>query len=573
MSFAFARRESIREKLRLLYGDRADETCARLERLGGGLPRKRRPKALWTQRDAVLITYADIVRGEAASPLEQLRQFLVAEQLEQVLTTVHLLPFSPSTSDDGFSVVDYRAVDPKIGTWDDVERLGESFGLMFDLVLNHCSASSEWFRGYLRGEEPYRRYFIEADPNEPALAQVTRPRSLPLLTEFETNRGPRHVWTTFSADQVDLNFAEPDVLVEMCDVLLDYVRKGARIIRLDAIAYLWKRIGTSCIHLPETHAVVKIMRMLLDEFAPGTLLLTETNVPHRENVGYFGDGDEAHLVYQFSLAPLLLDAFLTRDPTPLNRWLRDLESPRAGTTYFNFTASHDGIGVRPLEGLVDASRRDRLVAEIVRRGGRVSMKRNPDGSDSPYELNTTLFTALGNPDASGEEAPRVAVRRMIAFHAVMLGLQGVPGLYYHSLFGVPDWQEGVEHAGRARTINRRKFDAGELVSLAADESTHHAKIFAGLTRLLAIRAATSAFHPDANQSVPLHSTPGLIAYLRTSLDGDCRVLVLCNVSDRPITLQLSAIADSVGGTDLITGQPQGHDLTIPQESTLWLELT
>lgn len=573
MPFLKTRRESIREKLRLLYGDRADDVLVQLERLGDGLPPPRRRSTPWTERDAVLITYADIVRSHDASPLETLRRFLLQLGLERALTTVHLLPFFPYTSDDGFSVVDYRAVDPQNGTWDDVDRLSMRFDLMFDLVLNHCSQASDWFQGYLRGDEPYCRFFIAADPDDPALAAVTRPRSLPLLTEFATSRGRRHIWTTFSSDQVDLNYADPDVLVAMCDILLEYARRGARIIRFDAIAFLWKRIGTSCVHLPETHAVVKIMRMLLDEFAPGTLLLTETNVPHRENVSYFGDNDEAHLVYQFSLAPLLLDAFLTRDPTPLNRWLRNLESPQAGTTYFNFAASHDGIGVRPLEGLVDVSRRDRLVAEIERRGGRVSMKRNSNGSDSPYELNTTLFTALGEPDANGEEDVGIAVRRMIALHAVMLGLQGIPGLYYHSLFGIPDWQEGVEQTGRSRTINRRKFDADELASIVTDETSHHVKVLIGLTKLLTIRAETSAFHPDANQTIPTHSTPGLIAFLRTSLDGDRRVLVLCNVSDRPMALNLSAFANSAGGIDLITGQSYGNDPTIPQESTLWLELS
>lgn len=581
MPVSSARRRRLVEWLHLLYGDRADETLTRLERLGDGLPQSelaQKQPSLWSRRDAVLITYADILRSDDATPLETLRQFLWNFRLDDQLTAIHLLPFFPSTSDDGFSVADYRAVDPDFGDWDDVARLatetrgGKPMSLMFDHVLNHCSASSEWFQAYLRGEEPYCRFFIEADPNDPALAQVTRPRSLPLLTEFATSRGPRHVWTTFSADQVDLNYAEPDVLVAMCDVLLDYVRKGARIIRLDAIAYLWKRIGTNCIHLPETHAVVKIMRALLDEFAPGTLVLTETNVPHRENVSYFGDGDEAHLVYQFSLGPLLLDAFLTRDPGPFNNWLRNLEPPQPGTNYFNFTASHDGIGVRPLEGLVDAARRDRLVEDVVRRGGLVSMKRNPDGSESPYELNTTLFTVLGDPDAPRDESDRTSQRRLLAMQAVMLAMQGIPGIYYHSLFGIPDWHDGVEQSGRARTINRRKFQVQEFVKHITDADAPQSAILAGHRNMLSERAKHPAFHPDAPQTVPDVPTPGLIAFLRTSLDGKQRVLVLCNVTDRHLPADLSAVSEYTGGTDLLTGKSHQGNPTLRPESTVWLEL-
>ena len=347
-------RDAIVAKLGTLYGDRAGEVADRIDELAGryqDLPR-RDEGGLWNERDAVLITYGDQVSGEDSAALEAQRRWLLDQGFSDLLSAVHILPFSPYSSDDGFSVIDYRKVDPAVGEWADVERLGEDFDLAFDLVLNHCSAKSEWFGAYQSGTEPYTRYFIEADPADDRLAMVTRPRALPLLTPFATDRGEKHVWTTFSADQVDLNFAEPDVLLEMLDVLLGYVRRGARIVRQDAIAYLWKRSGTTCIHLPETHAVVKLMRDLLDAVAPGTLILTETNVPHAENVSYFGGGDEAHMVYNFSLAPLLLDALLTGDGTHLNAWLADLVQPGTGMTYFNFTASHDGVGVRPLEGLV-----------------------------------------------------------------------------------------------------------------------------------------------------------------------------------------------------------------------------
>ncbi len=276
---------------------------------------------LWDQRDVVLITYADQVRGTDESPLRAQQRFLLDQSLDQVIRCVHLLPFCPYTSDDGFSVVDYLAVDPASGTWDDIASLRGSFDLMFDLVLNHASQQHEWFQGYLRGDEEYADFFIDQDPTAD-LSQVVRPRSLPLLTEFESSSGTKHIWTTFSADQVDLNYANPRVMLAMLETLVEYARRGARIIRLDAIAFLWKEVGTSCLHLPQTHAAVKLMRRVLDRVAPGTLVLTETNVPHRENISYLGDGhDEAHMVYQFSLPPLLLDAIHSQDTSVMRAWL------------------------------------------------------------------------------------------------------------------------------------------------------------------------------------------------------------------------------------------------------------
>ena len=350
-------RSGMLDKLRLLYGARAEGVINRIDELADRYTslRERPSRPLWDEKTVILITYGDQVRSESDASLEVQRQFLLENRIDEVIDSVHILPFFPYSSDDGFSVIDYRKVNPDVGDWSDVDRFGRSFAMMFDFVVNHCSQQNEWFRRYLRGEAPYTNYFIDVDPGTD-LSSVTRPRSLPLLTPFETSRGTKHVWTTFSSDQVDLNFACPDVLIEMLDILLGYVHHGARLIRLDAIGFLWKRVGTSSMHLAETHAVVKLMRELLDDVAPGTILITETNVPHHENVSYFGDGDEAHAVYQFSLAPLLLDAFLSGDATSLNEWLADLQYPGEGMTFFNFTASHDGIGVRPLEGLVPPER-------------------------------------------------------------------------------------------------------------------------------------------------------------------------------------------------------------------------
>jgi len=559
MSIEARLKQRLAPRLARLYGDRAAECLEKIltvvRRFGPGL--SARPGPLWDERDVVLITYGDQVRSPGIHSLSALGLFLEEAGLDKLLSTIHLLPFFPYSSDDGFSVIDYCTVDPSLGDWSDIRRLGESYALMFDLVLNHVSRQSRWFADYLAGREPYTRYFIELQP-EADISSVTRPRSGPLLTPVETSRGRRHLWTTFSPDQIDLNFAEPDVLVEIVGVLLFYLEQGARIIRLDAIAYLWKELGTPCIHLPQTHEVVKVLRGLVDELAPGTILLTETNVPHEENFSYFGNGDEAQMVYQFSLAPLLLEALLSGDGRLLVDWLDSLEPTPPGTTVFNFTASHDGIGVRPLEGIMPPNRHERLIEAVEARGGYVSMKRNADGTDSPYELNITYSSALADTRQSADSA--FDVPRFLASQALMLSMRGIPGVYFHSLVATPNDTAGVERTGRARSINRRKLDLAELrsavVKTGAAAACAPARVFEAYRRLLAVRIAQPAFHPEAEQQVVRLGSPSLVGFIRTSLDRQQRILVLGNLGPRAETFDIPSSIDPSCPTDLLSTTKQ-----------------
>lgn len=542
----------IQSRLNRLYGDAAPGLLDRLADVvaKNGLPQSS-SGSRWSEDDVVLITYGDQVHNDGQHALAAQHAFLNETGLKESLSAVHLLPFYPYSSDDGFSVIDYRAVDEATGDWDDVAALNTDFDLMYDLVLNHCSQHSEWFQKCLAGESPYTDYFITEDPTKPELKQVTRPRSLPLLHDFETNDGTKHFWTTFSRDQVDLNFRSPDVLVEMLDVFLMYVSRGAKIVRLDAIAYLWKELGTTCIHLEETHEVVKLMRDLLDAAAPDVILLTETNVPHKENVSYLGNGDEAHMVYQFSLGPLLLDAFLHEDARPLNAWLSNLEAPRADTTYFNFTASHDGVGVRPLEGLVEPDRFESLVQKVRERNGLVSMKANSDGSESPYELNITYYSALA-PEAHEVE---LHLNRFLSSQQVMLSLQGIPGVYFQSLFGAENWHAGVEETGRARTINRRKYARSELDSDLDASAGERAIIFDAYRRMMAQRRTIPAFHPNNAQVVHALDPEKLIVIERPAYGGGPAVWCVTNVTSEPVTTEVA-----------------GQEVTLAGGSSAWLTI-
>ncbi|MBN2476241.1 MAG: DUF3459 domain-containing protein [Pirellulales bacterium] len=563
-------KQRLDRRLKPLYGDRAawclDQIAARLVHYLPKIPPLR--KTAWDQRDVMLITYGDQVRGEAEPPLATLGRFLAMAGLQELLGTVHVLPFFPYSSDDGFSVIDYRTVDPALGGWADVQALGERFDLMFDLVVNHVSRRSRWFQDYAAGREPYTGYFIEMDP-QTDLSTVTRPRSLPLLTPVETARGTRHLWTTFSDDQLDLNFAEPAVLVEMIDVLLFYLQQGARFIRLDAIAYLWKQPGTSCIHLPQTHAVVKLLRDLVDAVAPGAILLTETNVPHQENASYLGEGDEAQMIYQFSLAPLLLEALLSGDATLLGGWLAELPPAPPQTTVLNFTASHDGIGVRPLEGIMPTPRFDRLLKAVEARGGYISTKRNPDGSDSPYELNITYFDALAEP---GDANPAIQVRRFLASQALMLSVRGIPAVYFHSLVGTPNNTAGVARTGRPRSINRRKFELAELQTVLGAADSPPAMVLDGYRRLLQVRVAQPAFHPDAAQVVVPLGHPSLVALVRKSIDGRQTILVVGNLGPQPQSVDVRKATGAVPEADLLGGHPVGDPVTLSPYQVAWITL-
>ena len=563
-------RKQIFAQLEFLYGDNAASMLEQIDRLVDRqpiLPRAVESAALWDEKTVVLITYGDQVEEANVPALQTLQNFLLEHGLHEVLDAIHLLPIFPYSSDDGFSVIDYRQIRPDLGDWQDVELLGESFDLAIDFVMNHCSQKSAWFQNYLRGEAPYDTFFIEVDPAVD-LSAVTRPRTSPLLTPVETSRGTRHVWTTFSADQIDLNFSSPQLLLEILDILLLYVQHGARIVRLDAIGFLWKQIGTSCMHLPQTHAVVKLMRHLLDEVAPQTILLTETNVPHKENVSYFGQGDEARAVYQFSLAPLLLDAYLHEDVGPLCDWLSKLEYPGNGMTFFNFTASHDGIGVRPLEGLISQQRFDALIESIPQRGGLVSWRETPSGAKSPYELNIAFFSAL---DSTTPLAPELHIRKFLSSQAFILSLRGIPGVYFHSLVGTLNDTAGVERTGQNRAINRRKFSLQELDDLLSDSDSKQGAVFEGYRRLLRIRREQRAFHPDGPQNMIPTGDAATIGFLRTSPCGAESILVLANMSREPIAIRVPQVDGKVPQRNLLSDRkPQNEQYLLDAFEIAWL---
>jgi sucrose phosphorylase len=540
----------------------------------------RRPGAA----DAMLICYGDQVSSPGELPLASLAGFC-RQHLDHLISCLHILPFFPASSDDGFAVKEYRQVDPALGGWDDIARLGADFQLMFDAVINHVSAQGEWFQAYLRREPPYSDYFITV-AGQPDLAQVVRPRTLPLLTRF----AGKDVWTTFSADQVDLNYQNPRVLLEIIDLLLFYAQRGAEFIRLDAIAYLWKEPGTTCIHRPQTHAIIQLFRAALDAAAPGTRLITETNVAHADNLSYFGDGtNEAQLIYNFALPPLVLHTLQTADASALSNWAASLCLPSRGVTFFNFLASHDGIGLNPLRGILADEAIQALVQRALDHHGLVSYKQNSDGSQSPYELNINYFDALSSPEST--EPLSLQIARFMAAQAILLAMLGLPGIYFHSLFGSRGWLAGPEQTGAKRSINRQKLTRQGLEQDLAQPGSLRQQVFQRFAELLRARRNCAAFDPYGSQTI-LDCGKAIFGLVRSqgemlpgpgvergSAGGSGQVLCLQNISPEAQNLALdpgrlfgTATTRIDGFQNLWTNArlPAGSTLSLAAYETLWL---
>lgn len=517
-------------------------------------------KSWVSEDDVMLITYGDSIKNDEEAPLKTLNTFL-NKYCQDTLSAVHLLPMFPFTSDDGFSVVDYKEINPELGTWDDINELAQNYDLMFDAVINHISKSSEWFEGFLAGDDKYKDYFIVSDPNLD-YSQVTRPRALPLLTPFETKDGKKHVWTTFSDDQIDLNFGNPQVTIEILDVLAMYAIKGSRFIRFDAIGFAWKELGTTCMHMPQTHELVKLMRDVLDVIAPGTVIITETNVPHKDNISYFGNGhDEAQMVYQFPLPPLTLFSFLTGDATKLSKWAESLEETTEDTTFFNFLASHDGIGMRPTEGILTDEEKQLMVDNVIANGGKINFRNNPDGTKSPYELNINYQDALTSPDAPESER----INKLLASQTILLSMIGMPAIYVHSLLGSRNWYKGVEESGINRRINREKLDYNTLVS-EIENDTARAEIFNRYSDLIKLRRQQSAFSPAAKQEVKYFDAR-VFSIVRKNEETNQEILVLVNVANEDVELNIDVI-----GNDLIARKAISENVTLKPFQTMWIEL-
>jgi len=522
--------------------------------LGVGVRPRRRGRTptntLWSERDSYLICYGNSLQDGQHKPLDLLLDFL-QQRLRGTISGVHILPYFPYTSDDGFAVTDYLAVDSGLGSWEDINRIAAHFRLMSDLVLNHCSSQGNWFNAYLQGHSPWDRYFREASPGDD-LSQVVRPRTHPLLREVETAMGKRHVWCTFSHDQVDLDFANPEVLCEFLRIMRYHIERGVRTFRLDAVAFLWKEVGTPCINLRQTHEIIRLMRTLCDFNEEPVILVTETNLPNVENLSYFGNRNEAHMAYNFSLPPLILHGLLNGTSKYLNAWQMGMPPAQLGCAYLNFTASHDGIGLRPAEGLIPDDEIDKVIAAAVRFGGKVSMRETATRGVRPYEINIALFDALAG-TVDGRD--RWQMERFLCSQTIAMALEGIPAFYIHSLLATPNDLETVVRTGHNRAINRRRWDYAELVQLLDRGDTMQGLVFNEMKRRIDIRIVQPAFHPNATQFT-LQLGEQLFGFWRQSMDRAQSIFAIHNLCGDTVEVPPTSLnlIDGDDWSDLLSGE-------------------
>ena len=527
-------------------------------------------KNKWSHDDVIFITYGDSIKSNNETPLKTLNRFL-KNFLSDTVTGVHVLPFYPYSSDDGFSVIDYYKVNPELGTWDDINEISSSFDMMTDLVINHCSSESDWFKNYLNESNPGKNYFFEP-PDDFDYSDVVRPRSCPLISEFKGKNKNFHVWTTFSKDQVDLNFRNPQVLIEVCKIIKFYADKGIKYFRLDAIAFIWKKSGGSCVHLNETHELVKVIRLILENLKSDAIIITETNVPNKENLSYFGNGNETHLIYNFSLPPLLIYTYLSGDCTYLKTWMMSMPPAREGRSYFNFIASHDGVGLRPTEGLLNEKERKLMLKTLKKFGAIITSRRNVDKQESPYEANISLYDAFKGTFKSSNN--KYQVNRMLSAHTILLALEGIPGIYCHSFFGTENDNDLVAKTGRSRSINRHSWNDNDLKELILNDKNPENYLFNELRRRIRIRRKQEAFHPNATQ-LTLHFGSSIFAFWRESINRKQCIFAINNISDK--SQKISLLELNLIGTeswiDLLTDKKftaNDNYITLEPYQSLWI---
>ena len=525
---------------------------------------------LWDQRDVVLITYGDSIITDDEMPLNTLHHFLM-QNCYGTINSVHILPFFPFSSDDGFAVIDYSSVNESLGDWGDIQVIANDFKLMSDLVINHCSSRGAWFQNFQRCEGPGHDYFLSVDDTF-RTNKVVRPRTSNLLQEFETLDGTKNVWCTFSRDQVDFDFRNPEVIKAFVKIIRQYLDNGVKIFRFDAVAFLWKQSGTDCINLDQTHEIIRLFRTLIEHADPEAMIITETNIPNDQNLTYFGNANEAHAIYNFSLPPLLVNTLITGDSTYLKSWQMSMPPAQNGTFYFNFIASHDGIGLRPTEGLLSEQQLNSLLETMQNFGGRVSWRSTKEGYSKPYEINISLYDALRGTVKGGEDDS--GMDRFICAHAIMFGLEGVPGLYIHSLLATGNDYVKLENTSHNRAINRHRWDYDDLKIMLENDENQHYQALDRLQYLLRLRIRQPAFHPNATQFT-LQLKKRFFGFWRQSIDRRQSIFCVSNISRKPRQLYLSDL--NLIGTDrwwdLITGDEinfDKQDMLLAPYQTVWI---
>ncbi len=518
-----------------------------------------------SEKTSVLICYGDsLLNGNKEKTLKIFRKFF-KKKLENFFEVIHFLPFYPSSSDSGFAVKDHYQVDKKLGYWSDIYQQSKKTNIMADIVINHASSKGLWFKNFLSNKSPGKEYFLTVDKNFDA-SKVIRPRENKLLKKLTIFKKNNFVWRTFSDDQIDLNFKNPKVLLRFIKIMINLLNHGVTIFRLDAIAYLWKKSGSKCINLKETHEIIKLLRIICNSLKTQTIIITETNLPEKENLSYFGkNNDEAQWIYNFSLPPLLVHSFLFEESTYLNKWSKKLPNTKKGNNYLNFIASHDGIGMRPVEGYLKKEKLSLLFKRLKKNGGQLSYRKVQGSSKKVYEANITLFNAFQKTDY--DKKGRYFLERYVSAHAIMIAFEGVPAIYFNSIFGTSNDEYKYIISGNKRDLNRYKWNKKRLDNLLKDKSSKQNIFYKKILNLIFIKKQSKAFHPNAKRE-SINMGKKIFCFKRTSLDNKQIIYNVTNLSSKYQKFKFNNKLNKY--KNLLDKTKINHKLELKPFETLWL---
>ena len=518
-----------------------------------------------TEKTSALICYGDsLLNGKKEKTIKIFRKFY-KKNLDKFFEIIHFLPFYPSSSDSGFAVKDHYQVDKKLGDWSDIYKQSKMTNIMADIVINHASSKGLWFKNFLANKSPGKDYFLTVSKKFD-ISKVIRPRENKLLKRISIFKKNNLLWRTFSDDQIDLNFKSPKVLLRFIKIIINLANNGVTIFRLDAIAYLWKKSGSKCVNLKETHEIIRLFRIVCNSLKSKPIIITETNLPEKENLSYFGvKNDESHWIYNFSLPPLLIHSFLFEDSTYLNKWSKNLPMTKIGNNYLNFIASHDGIGMRPAEGYLNKDNLSKLFKRLKKNGGRLSYRKVQGSSKKVYEANITLFNAFQKTDY--DKKGKYFLERYISAHAIMIAFEGIPAIYFNSIFGTSNDEYKYIISGNKRDLNRYKWNKNRLEKLLNDKTSKQSVLFQKIMNLIYIKKQNKAFHPNAKRE-NLNMGRKIFCFKRTSLDKKQIIYNITNLSSKTQKLNFNSKFKKYKN---LLGRPNiSHMLELKPHQTLWL---
>ncbi|MDC3039618.1 alpha-amylase family glycosyl hydrolase [Candidatus Pelagibacter sp.] len=564
-------RKSIRSKLDNIYKillskkdiDHFENEIVQIIRYFNKKNQKKKKKI--SEKTTLVICYGDSVYSRKKKSIKVFQNFF-QKKLKNCFNTIHFLPFYPSSSDSGFAVKDHYKVDKKLGNWLDIKNISNSNSVMADMVINHSSARGLWFKNFLKKKEPGKDYFLTVD-SKFNTSNVVRPRDHKLLKEIKIFKKSDYLWRTFSPDQIDLNFKNPSVLIQFIKIMLHLINNGVTIFRLDAIAYLWKENGTKCINLKQTHEIIKLLRNVIDLLNIQTKIITETNLPEKENLSYLGKNDEANWIYNFSLPPLLVHAFLFENSSYLNKWSKNLPKTKNGNCYLNFIASHDGIGIRPTEGLLNKKTLNNFLKRLRKNGSKFSYRKIHNKIKKVYEANITVFDALKKSDY--DQKGIFYLERYISAHAVMISFEGIPAIYFNSLFGTSNDEAKYIITGNNRDLNRYKWDYKNISKKLNNKNSKQSIFYREISNLLKVRRKQKAFHPNASRH-NLNLGSNFFSFKRVSIDKDQTIICITNLSSK---LQKTYLNKNYYGWNNLIGpriEIKNKLLILKPFETIWL---